>query len=374
MIQIGAIQILRAIAALMVVLGHAQNDALVEALRTIGGFNRSTLFPWGSGVDLFFVISGFVMVYSSRKLFGAGGGRTFVIRRLIRIVPLYWMITAIMLVILAYVSWLGKHSFPGISEIIASLGFVPFAQHDDGQPRPLVPHGWTLNYEMYFYLVFALALRFRCSLAVAATSAILILPVVMGMFFHPLNTALSYWSDPIILEFIIGMLIALIWRSGVRIKPGFAAIMLLAGIGSLALDLDAMTTVGPTDVDANGFSRLLGAGLPMAMIFSSAVLYDPLAPIRGRISAFFALVGDASYALYLFHPLAIIFARKLYVFCGVASVGGFWPLIGIEIALAIALAFVIHFYVEIPVTTALRVWIREGKNDRHNQAEMVTEG
>src|SRR5665213_384 len=98
--QIGAIQILRAVAALMVVLSHAQNDALREAIANGYRFTRFELLPWDSGVDLFFVISGFIMVYSSQRLFATpGAGGAFISRRLIRIVPLYWMITAIALVI-----------------------------------------------------------------------------------------------------------------------------------------------------------------------------------------------------------------------------------------------------------------------------------
>ncbi len=90
---IAVLQVLRAIAALTVVFGHAQHDALVSAMRAGQEFTRNHALPWGAGVDLFFVISGFIMVHASERLFGReGAAREFALRRLIRIVPLYWLL------------------------------------------------------------------------------------------------------------------------------------------------------------------------------------------------------------------------------------------------------------------------------------------
>ena len=91
--QIAVLQVLRAVAALTVVFGHAQHDALVSAMRAGQAFTRNHALPWGAGVDLFFVISGFIMVHASERLFGReGAARAFMLRRLIRIVPLYWLL------------------------------------------------------------------------------------------------------------------------------------------------------------------------------------------------------------------------------------------------------------------------------------------
>jgi len=370
MIQIGAIQILRAIAALMVVLSHAQNDASVTALKSQEHFTRLVLVPWDAGVDLFFVISGFIMVYSSQRLFATpGASGAFMSRRLIRIVPLYWLITAIALVFSAYAAWLGKHAFPNISEILASFGFIPFVRPEDGQPRPLASQGWTLNYEMFFYVIFALAVRFRRSVAVAATSFVLVSMIVAGALAKPSTTVLAYWSDPIVFEFILGMLIALLWRSGLRLDFKYTLPLLLIGLALLALDMDHMTSVGAQGVDKNGFGRLFGAGFPMAVIFAAVVLWTASTSISGRIASFLALIGDASYALYLFHPLAIIFARKCYLALGLTKSIGFWPLIAAEILLALGLGVAIHALIEKPVTVALRqrLFDRNGKSDQRDR-------
>ncbi len=358
--QIGVIQILRAIAALMVVVSHSQNDALTQAMRTGLDFTRLTVFPWDTGVDLFFVISGFIMVYASQRLFATpGAGGTFILRRCIRIVPLYWLITAISLVILAYVAWLGKRSFPSFFEIASSLGFVPFARPEDGQPRPLVAQGWTLNYEMFFYFVFALFIGFRRNVAVTGVVLALALAVTFGMIVRPSVTVLAYWSDPIVLEFVLGMLTASIWLRGFRLKRALVLPVILIAMAVLALDLDGMTQTGPIAPDLNGFGRLLAYGLPMAVLFGAIVLAEPVFKTQSRLSSFFALVGDASYALYLFHPLVIIFARKAYLALGFEKAAGFWPLIVADLPLAVALALVVHMMIEKPVTAALQAWLRD---------------
>src|SRR3954466_15061942 len=137
----------------MVVFAHAQSDTAFQAARIGAGFARDGTLPWVAGVDLFFVTSGFIMVHASRGLFAApGGARLFLTRRLIRIAPLYWMITAISLVILAAAAGLGKAAFPPLGEILGSFAFAPYenARHE---MRPIAGQGWTLNYEMFFYAV-----------------------------------------------------------------------------------------------------------------------------------------------------------------------------------------------------------------------------
>jgi exopolysaccharide production protein ExoZ len=96
MSRLGTIQVLRALAALMVALGHLQHEALTLAAAKTNGFSPVFLGLSGVGVDLFFVISGFVMVFGSRKLFGEpGAAATFMARRVARIVPLYWLMTSL---------------------------------------------------------------------------------------------------------------------------------------------------------------------------------------------------------------------------------------------------------------------------------------
>ena len=352
--QIGSIQILRALAALMVVLAHAQDDCAAEAAKAGLAFARSGLLPWVAGVDLFFVISGFIMVLASERLFAApGAAAAFLTRRVIRIVPLYWLVTAIMLVVFAALAHHGQANQPSLAEVAASLGFVPYARAD-GVPRPVVPLGWTLNYEMFFYLVFAAFLTLRREAAVASVAACLVLFVALGALVHPQATALAYWSDPVVLEFVLGMALALAYRRGLRLPPPLSLALAMLAVALLALDLAHMAKVAAFGVDPSGFARLLACGVPMAALFAAIVLMRPPLPTEGRVATPLALLGDASYALYLFHPIVVVLARKAYLAAHLAPRLGFWPLVAADMIAACALALAIHLLVERPVTAALQ--------------------
>jgi peptidoglycan/LPS O-acetylase OafA/YrhL len=140
--QIVAIQILRAIAAISVSIGHAQAFIAVPMERQGQAFGWSFLLPWGAGVDLFFVISGFIMVYSSERLFAApAGARIFAWRRLSRIVPLYWCAMALLLVKMAVL----HKPMPDAASVVTSFFFIPWDTQGTGVPRPIYDLGWTLN-------------------------------------------------------------------------------------------------------------------------------------------------------------------------------------------------------------------------------------
>src|SRR5215467_252489 len=148
--RIGGIQVLRALAAVLVTICHAQAE-----IAKIGGL--ASAWPpaalanlAGFGVDLFFVISGFIMVYSTDQLFGtAHGPMEFLKRRLLRIVPLYWIVTSLYLALTLLIPEFAKGYPAGF--LIASYLFIPAAR-PDGVIEPLVGQGWTLNYEMLFYV------------------------------------------------------------------------------------------------------------------------------------------------------------------------------------------------------------------------------
>jgi exopolysaccharide production protein ExoZ len=213
------LQALRAIAAWLVVADHALIDVTHSELS-----NPTASLAWtlGSvGVYVFFVISGFVMVHISWDDFGRpGAAPTFLRRRIIRIVPLYWLAT-LGAVVFHKVS--ANDSVPaGWPELLQSLLFIPYHEENIGW-APILRQGWTLNYEMMFYAIFALCLIFERKMALWGLAVALVIFTLVGRFFPP--GILAYLSSPILLWFVLGVGIAALWRLG-----GFAEPKGLAGL------------------------------------------------------------------------------------------------------------------------------------------------
>lgn len=352
---IAVLQVLRAIAALTVVFGHAQHDALVSAIRAGQEFARNHALPWGAGVDLFFVISGFIMVHASERLFGReGAAREFALRRLIRIVPLYWLLATAYLILASQFGREANRPDFSAGELIASYFFWPLDLFRDGHPRPFYTLGWTLNYEMFFYALFASALFLPREKAVMAVTAALLALVSVGALVPGLPTPLAFWSKPIVLEFVAGMGIALAHRRGIRLpRLAQSAMLVLAFVILLA---DPMGAAGKPEnwITPNDWVRLFCWGLPAALVMA-ALMFSPAAekPAEGPLARFWVQLGDASYALYLIHPFVIVSLRKIWLATGAHQVFGFWPMVGLSLVLSIVAALLAYRLLEKPVTRTL---------------------
>ena len=288
------VQALRAIAAGAVAFFHIANDAIVAGRDPSGAIARATAsMPWIAGVDIFFVISGFVIVHASGRLFGQQGGTLqFLLRRLTRIVPLYWALTTLFLAMTLLRRSAIHGEIGGPAYILASYLFIPFAR-SDGLLEPALGLGWTLNYEMFFYLAMTPFLLLPRVAAVAGCAAALCLLVGFGQVVGFGILPLQFWSDPIVLEFVFGMGLAL------AVSRGFA----LSGWARIALVAIAFVWLhrlagGPVA------ERAVSFGLPGAMLVAAAVS-NPRPDRMGTAARGLMRLGDASYAMYLFHPFVM---------------------------------------------------------------------
>ena len=342
-----SVQILRALAALAIAMHHAQYDAAGLAQRLGLGF-RAIEAPWSAGVDVFFVISGFIMVHASRGLFGEpGASRVFLARRVARIAPLYWAATSLYLAVaLAAPALLNSEGLsPGL--VLASYVFLPWAR-PDGAVQPAYSLGWTLNYEMFFYALFALALTRPWRQGVPALIAMLLALVAFGRL---LGSAAPwrFWTDPIILEFAFGMALGVARLKGARLGPIVRAVLAGGGLVLFALDL-----ARPEGALAS--LRVLAYGVPATMLVAAAAL----APDEGRASSlarFGAWLGDASYALYLVHPFVIRGAREIVWDSDLAGVIGPWGFVVASLGATILAALLVHRWFERPTTDRVRRWL-----------------
>jgi peptidoglycan/LPS O-acetylase OafA/YrhL len=335
--KIESVQALRACAALSIAILHVLHDAI--PLDPSGRIERwHDALPWASGVDLFFVISGFVMVYASTDLFGHRRSPvTFMTRRLIRIVPLYWATTTLFLVVaLCAPSSLSQAGF-SFADVVMSYAFLP-ASRPDGTIQPIYSLGWTLNYEMFFYVVFAACIVLPRRRAVAAVTLLLGAAMAIHPLIPPQATALIFWTDGMLLEFLLGMAVAIVAARGISLA-------ILSRIGLVLTALFLLITAHASGIP----SGPLITGVAMSLVVAAAVLGRPI-----RVPNALLLLGDASYALYLVHPFAM------------RPVGSVWqrlhltgPTVAMMYAatallLAIIGAICVHLWFERPVGAWLR--------------------
>ncbi len=284
---IATVQALRGAACLLVVAYHALD---AWAGRLAPPRTADQLWPNGAGgVDLFFVISGFVMAISSGGFAGPVDARRFLARRLRRLVPLYWTLTAAKLAILA--ASVGPAFLPGLWHVVASLLFVP-SRDAAGVVRPVLGVGWTLQFEMLFYLVFAAWIwRRRASAAGGGLPMLLpvLLPLAVAGFFRragwPAPLALA---NGLVLEFCLGVALA---GWGWRPRPAIAAGAALLGA--------ALLLGSP----APGPWRFALWGGPAALVLAGAVALEPA--LGRRMPRGVLALGEASYAIYLVHPFLV---------------------------------------------------------------------
>lgn len=270
-----SIQYLRAVAALMVAFYHANRWAWRD-------------FDIGAaGVDIFFVISGFVLwtSVSERPL----SPLVFLRRRLARVAPLYWILT--LLVAGAASLWPGLffEAYPTPGHVLLSLAFV---QHFNpvGRPFPVISAGWSLNYEMIFYLVMAGALFLPKAGRFRALILGLVAVVAFGFLYHP---AYFLGANPMFLQFAAGAALARFSLED-RLPPRWAGYVCV-GLGVVGF------------VVASGFDlfehlwRPLFWGAPAFLLVAGAVTVER----GGRLpdSEVLRTLGDASYSIYLVHVI-----------------------------------------------------------------------
>ena len=336
--QVSNIQVLRGLAALGVMVFHAQDELRTNHL----GDPFPDLTGGAFGVDLFFAISGFIMVYSSTALFGAiGSAALFMAKRIARIAPLYWLFTALCAIVILHQTRHQSNHSAFFANLAASLGFVSYLANEDG--FPVYSLGWTLEYEMFFYVCFSAALALPRHFAVFALAAALAILTLAGQIFEMPYWA-SYLASSQILEFAAGMLAAELYLAGVRLRAPFALALIGAGVVGLVLTTPTM--------DDWWAQRGLVWGSLAAAILAGAALWP--AGGAGRVRGWFEAIGDASYSLYLVHYA--LFLAIATVLRRIVDLHRIPPVVYFVflVCSAIAAALASYRFFEAPVTRALQ--------------------
>ncbi|TXI05061.1 MAG: acyltransferase [Rhizobium sp.] len=337
------LQVLRALAALSVVVAHTLHEN--EALAVLTGRVAVDGSAWnlGFGVDIFFVLSGFIMTHTAASEFGRSGAPLrFFLRRCARVIPLYWLLTSMMLIGALAAPSLLSVPIGSVSHVLASYFFIPSGRGVD-EIRPVLALGWTLNYEMLFYVFFAAALLLPLRLGVIWLSVLMVGMALAGRLVDAGQVQIAFWTSPIILEFLFGVHVALIFRSGVRIGGA-------AALGLMVIGLFGFAHVSSPWNDAS-LPQFLRSGLPAALFVLAAAI-GPVLP-RKKTVLWGVALGDASYSLYLAHPFILRPMRTIWV----KAIGGALPpglFVVCATFVAVMFAVALFRYVEKPLTSRVQ--------------------
>ena len=324
------IQALRGVAALMVLVAHLHHYEGEHGAHVPGGM----FWVLGNaGVDLFFVISGFVMVTVSSGRFGREReAPRFLIRRAARIYPLYWCFSLVILPL--YLLRPGMvNAGGGNQKIILWRSFLLYPQ----QAPPLIAQGWTLSHELYFYLVFACLLMLSESwllpLCVLWGALVSFGSVKLDMSIPTINVI----ANPLTLEFIAGCFIAVAARRGL---PRWGLPILLGGSALLVIGGLHTTELG------TAWQRDLYFGIPAVLIVLGSVAMES----RGSTAPRWLIVsGDASYSLYLSQGLILAAIARTAWKVLPAGIGSNAIILAAMAIAAVIGGFCCYFLLELPL-------------------------
>ena len=349
--KLNSIQMLRAFAALLVVYTHSVAQMAIFApswqLRTPVFISMATF-----GVDLFFVISGFIIYLSAERLNGRIPAFSFLWHRFRRINPAYY--AAVLLTVITWIPSLLRHQRPPVTgwQLLSWTILLPLP----GDPARAISQAWTLSFEWFFYLLFFLLILLRAQRKGRILCCCLAGLSLLGWLLRSDLTGLAiFYTDPLLWEFLLGVAVGIIYR---RWSPGrkFALCLLVPGI-VLGL-LFMLTGFGdsqavPAPPPPLRYLHAICWGSAAALVVAGCVFLEKTgtSPRLFRHRAIL-LLGDASYSIYLFHLLVLGLIAALYL-----RVGFFLnadALIPIHAVIAVAGSLVFYRWVEKPLLNWLR--------------------
>lgn len=327
-----AIQALRAVAALLVVLFHAQ-QAVAKRFTEPAFENESYLFAFGAvGVHIFFVISGFIMVYTTAS------GEQFLFskffrRRLQRIYPIYWICVAIYISFIWLLALPSSLTFP---KLIGALLLLP--QH----AAAIIGPAWTLSFEMFFYVTFGIAMKFGLTRGIILLGWSFFSLILIGAAFSFENAVWKLATNTLLLEFLAGSAIGWCLVKGLLPKRGgtfFVATAITLFVAGIIWGYDRLPSV-------------IMWGIPSALLVAGFLMLEER-QAAGAALRRLAYFGDSSYALYLIHILVImLFVSLAETLTMLTQIEPAIAALPIAVA-SLIMAEVLHHWVERPLLRRL---------------------
>ena len=349
--KLDLLQALRALAALLVVIDHS-----ILTLISKAGFSIEDTFiekfvgSFGTfGVSVFFAISGFIMIHTNRKGFGSrSNAADFLVRRFVRVVPLYWLTMFIYILKLTY-----QNNPPSMEYIFKSFLFIPYLDADNIF-SPIYGLGWTLNYEMFFYAIFAFSMILSFKKGVFCFFAFFLLITFSHNYMskpvgNGFTVLIYFWTDPIILYFMMGAFIGLLHPKFIKLGFINKYSFLLGFI--LIIILMACLFVTIKQFSFNSFMYFTSMMICTLLVIMLCILGKD----RNQKSIFsnmLCFLGDASYSIYLTHSFLIGPSARVW---SLYFSNEFWPVfILLMLCGASILGGVVHVYIEKKIASRLK--------------------
>lgn len=337
--QYRSVQYLRGIAAMMVVYFHF----MMQLARNGAGVLPDAIKLGAAGVDVFFVISGFIMwvtTYETRLRPGE-----FWIRRFVRIAPLYWSFT-VLLAVLAVVAPAATRTQVDPGHLVTSLLFIPDSHpFKDGKVWPLLVPGWSLNFEIYFYLVLGAFLLLARQIRLWGLSCFFVMVVLTGQLLQFVNPIAAAYTSPIVLEFLMGMAIGQLVIRG-KTAPAPVAVLLIV-LAAIIFVANAYSEPGPVN-------RLFVWGTPsFFLVYAFVSLEKNGWRFENRIML---ALGASSYSLYLSHMFTLGAISFIWSRINITSV--YLDVVMHPVALAVCgiAGYVAYKFYEKPLLRVTRRW------------------
>ena len=296
------IQILRGFAAIFVMLYHASRHYQVKNLVFLNNFFQNGYF----GVDIFFVLSGFVIYYSSQKYLENGNCIEFLKKRIIRIYPSFWLfllfpLTLVFFLLPQFIA--DKSAFEPINYL--KVFFLVFDHQQISQIS------WTLSFELYFYLLFFLMIfnrNFKYLILLILILATINL-IDENLFSDIYST--KYLFSPLILEFFLGVLIFyIVSKINKNYILGFCVLFVVSIISFVFINYLSSNNI----IYITKHNRVLNFGLASFLLILSLVLIEKFNTIKSF--KILILIGDASYVLYLIHSIILSLFDNKFILSG----------------------------------------------------------
>jgi exopolysaccharide production protein ExoZ len=316
--EIIGIQYLRAIAVMLVVLQHS-------GTANLGSF----------GVQIFFVISGFVMWFTTVGI--DISPMIFWRRRVVRIVPLYWLFLSLLVAIGLSAPQYLKSTGITPETVVKSFLFIPHFHAVQEWIAPILIPGWSLNYEMFFYFIFGIALLIKSDTRRALTIGMALCSLVLlGWSLKPEEAVVTTYTNPDLLLFFYGIILAMAYRAFNIDNMMLGLILICLGVLSRAFSL-------------TGDFRLFGSfmGLSPALIVAGTLVLEPI--LRRAPNVLLHTVGNASYSIYLSHLFFLRFSELSWGHLVGSSESLQIAYVVFSFIFAIGGGVAVHYFIEIPM-------------------------